>query len=64
MKRLFILITWLLLLGSCNNPAEEEYYKKGDASGKAKDYKDAITQYDKAIELNPKLAKAYNGRGV
>ena len=29
-----------------------------------KQYKEAIADYDKAIELNPKDAKAYNNRGV
>jgi tetratricopeptide (TPR) repeat protein len=65
MKQIAILASCILLLISCTqtNPAEE-YYKKGDATGRLKDYKDAIIEYNKAIALNPNMAKAYNERAI
>ena len=29
-----------------------------------KDYENAIRSYDRAIEINPNLAEAYNNRGI
>jgi len=37
---------------------------RGLAKAKLGDYKGAISDYNKAIELNPKLADAYYDRGV
>ena len=40
------------------------YYNRGTAKVRSGDHKGAITDYDKAIELNPKYAMAYSNRGV
>ena len=41
----------------------DTYLSKGFALSLKKDYKEAITNYDQAIKLNPNLAEAYNNRG-
>jgi len=40
-----------------------EYYVSGVLKEDSGDYKGAIQDYNKAIELNPNYAKAYNYRG-
>ena len=42
----------------------EDFFNFGNAKYKLKDYRGAIQDYNKAIELNPKLASAYLGRGL
>ena len=45
--------------------AAEKYFKLGEQKYNKKDYQEAIADYDKAIELNPKDAEAYyNNRGI
>lgn len=39
------------------------YYNRGLAYADKGDYDKAISDYTKAVELDPKLAGAYNGRG-
>ena len=39
------------------------YKNRGIAKKKLQDYRGAIADYTKAIELNPYLAEAYNNRG-
>ncbi len=46
-----------------HSTAEVEFYR-GVANSDLDKYKEAITNYDKAIELNPQLAIAYNNRGT
>jgi len=41
----------------------EAYYNRGLAYAELNEYKRAIEDYGKAIELNPTLAEAYNNRG-
>ncbi len=45
-----------------HNP--EDYIEKGNAKRDLSDYKGAIKEYDKAIELNPKQNSAYYNRGI
>ena len=40
------------------------YFKKGNSKIVQKDYKETILQFDKEIEINPKTARAYLGRGI
>jgi tetratricopeptide (TPR) repeat protein len=53
---------------SYNKTIEElnavEWFKKGYADEISGNHNDAITAFTRAIELNPKYAKAYGGRGV
>ena len=44
--------------------AAEKYFKLGKQKYNKKDYQGAIADYDKAIELNPKDARAYYNRGT
>jgi len=41
----------------------EEYHNKGNAKVNLGDYRGAIQDYSKAIELNPNDAEAYYNRG-
>ena len=40
------------------------FLQKGINSIQSEDYQQAIKDFDKAIELNPNLAEAYNNRGL
>ena len=40
------------------------YNNRGNAKYKQKDFKGAVTDYDKAIELNPAYGFAYLNRGI
>ena len=42
----------------------EDYFNSGNAKANLKDYKGAIEDFNKVIELNPKDAFAYNNRGL
>ena len=41
----------------------EAFYNRGNSKGDLKDYKGAIADYTKAIEIDPDYAAAYNNRG-
>ncbi len=42
----------------------EDYFNSGLIKSKKQDYKGAILDYTKAIELNPNYAEAYSNRGT
>ena len=42
----------------------ERHYSQGEQKSAAKDYKNAIVEFDKAIELNPEHVCAYYNRGL
>ncbi len=46
-----------------NNLSFDDYYKQGHASYKVRDYEQAIEKFTKAIQKDPKYAKAYINRG-
>jgi tetratricopeptide (TPR) repeat protein len=62
MKKLIFLII-ISLAFACQTETAEEYFKSGLAKAKKYDYTGAISDYDKAIELDSKFAKAYYWRG-
>jgi tetratricopeptide (TPR) repeat protein len=41
-----------------------EWFEKGKVFYQSENHNEAINAYSRAIELNPKLAKGYNGRGA
>ena len=45
------------------NQTAKEYFESAINKEKSKDYKGALADYNKAIEINPKLVRAYNNRG-
>jgi tetratricopeptide (TPR) repeat protein len=57
MKNL-LLISILFLSLNIFSQTSEEWYEKGDAKVEQNDYKGAISDYTKAIELDPKYAAA------
>ena len=59
-------ITLILLFVSivCNGQKSEYYFNTGVEKAKLQDYRGAIQDYTKAIELDPEYADAYNNRGI
>jgi len=62
MKKLILLLLFIPLV-SCLQPAEE-YFNSGYDKAEAYDDYGAISDYTKAIELDPNYAKAYTNRGA
>ena len=65
LRFLFIAILALTLANSAayaENDAKS-FFSSGEAKFKTNDYTGAITDYTKALELNPKFAHAYLSRG-
>ncbi|MFY8064976.1 MAG: tetratricopeptide repeat protein, partial [Flavobacterium sp.] len=52
MKKLFIIIIVFVTSLSCRQTAEE-YFKRGLSKYDSQDYKGAIADFSKAIELDP-----------
>ena len=64
MKVIFVLILFFSLFISCQNQTAETYNNRGIAKVSLQDYSGAISDYNKAIEINPNDAEAYNNRGI
>ncbi|HEX7414509.1 MAG TPA: tetratricopeptide repeat protein, partial [Bacteroidia bacterium] len=65
MKHLFIILISALSISFYGKKTAEDYLIKGNVKRiTKKDYKGAIEDYTKAIELNPKYANAYMVRGM
>ncbi len=62
-RRILILLL-LIVAASVQAQSAKQYYKAGDDFLKANNFKDAIVQYTKAIELDPDYEKAYIRRGT
>ncbi len=60
MKKLILLLITSSFLMSSYCQTAEEYFEKGQMKDSIEDYKGAIADYTKAIELNPKYVDAYN----
>ena len=64
MKVIFVLILFFSLFISCQNQTAETYNNRGIAKVSLQDYSGAISDYNKAIEINPKYAYVYYARGL
>lgn len=62
--KISIFFCFILLLASCSKNNPDFYLKNGNAKQQLKDYKGAILDYDKVIELSPTLFQAYHGRAM
>jgi len=63
MAGIFIAATLFLTLGLAFAETAEEAVDKGIKYYKQKQFEEAINEFNKAIEINPNLAEAYNNRG-
>jgi len=62
MKKLILLLLFIPLVSF--GQTEEEYFNSGYDKAEAYDDYGAISDYTKAIELDPNYAKAYTNRGA
>jgi len=62
MKKLLLLLLFVPLISF--GQTAESYNESGLEKNELKDYKGAIADYTKAIELDPEDASAYNNRGI
>ena len=62
-EELVSVLTEIISLELNQKKRARAYYNRGNAKDKLGEYKVAIADYDKAIELNPDYAGAYNNRG-
>ena len=53
----------LLLSTACGSDSPEAHYNRGLEYQESGEYRLAIQDYDKAIDLNPNFLDAYNNRG-
>ena len=58
-----LLLVTAMLFSSCEDPAKEHMIKGNGYFGQSQ-WDEAITEYSKAIELNPRLVEAYENRGM
>ena len=64
MKKSILLLLILLIPVLALAQTAEEYLDKGIAKGELGDYREAIQDFNKAIELNPNDSMAYNNMGL
>ena len=64
MKNIFLAIVLLVSISFFTNAQTSiEYNNSGSSKYKLEDYRGAIQDYNKAIELDPEFKDAYNNRG-
>ncbi len=61
--KLFVLFSLLTATFSFGQKTAQDYYNNGNAKAELQDYRGAIADYNKAIELKPDFAEAYINRG-
>ncbi len=54
----------LVILVSCSKYSPEFYFKNGNAKYQLQDYRGAINDLDRAIEMNPEFMQAYHTRAM
>jgi len=59
-----LIIFFLFIITLVYAQTAEDYLESGNTKYELKDYKGAIQDYNKAIELDPKYAVTYYNRGV
>ena len=64
MKKSILLLLILLIPVLALAQTAEEYNDMGTSKGEKGDYKGALKDFNKAIELDPKLSDAYFNRGL
>ena len=62
MKKLLLVLLFVPLVSF--GQSDEEFYNSGRSKDNLNDYKGAIADYTKAIELNPNFTDAYVNRGI
>ena len=63
MKKLLLIFLVFITSVSYGQTAEE-YFERGNSKYGLEDYKGAVADYSKAIELNPNYSEAYVNRGI
>jgi len=63
MKKTICLMVVILSISNCYAQTSSEYFNMGNSKSRLKDYKGAIADFTKSIELSPS-SDAYNNRGT
>lgn len=64
MKQVTIILTFLILLASCDFKTAQDYLNEADKFSEEGNYNEAIELLDKAIQKDPKYLGAYINRGT
>ena len=63
MKKVLIVLIAIMSVSNVYSQTAETYYNRGNSKINLQDYRGAIADYSKAIELNPNYNNAYHNRG-
>ncbi len=59
-----VLILFLLIFSSAFSQTAKKFFQSGEKFQEAKNYPEAITNYSKALDLDPNMEKAYTARAL